>query len=123
MGGICLIGECMKNLSALIAKHEEIYGDQSERITSLPTMTELRMTEDEKRKKQKRDWYHENKEKVLEQQKNFKKKKQQKEWYANNKVQQIDKAKKWNKDNQSARKLIVDRYKNKQKNKGWSNGN
>ena len=123
MGGICLIGECMKNLSELIAKHEEIYGDQSERITSLPTMTELRMTEDEIRKKQKRDWYHENKEKVLEQQKNFKKKKQQKEWYANNKVQQIDKAKKWNKDNQSARKLIVDRYKNKQKNKGWSNGN
>ena len=53
MGGICLIGECMKNLSELIAKHEEIYGDQSERITSLPTMTELRMTEDEKRKKQK----------------------------------------------------------------------
>ena len=123
MGGICLIGECMKNLSELIAKHEEIYGDQSQRITSVPTMTELRMTEDEKRKKQKRDWYHENKEKVLEQQKNFKKKKQQKEWYANNKVQQIDKAKKWNKDNQSARKLIVDRYKNKQKNKGWSNGN
>ena len=123
MGGICLIGECMKNLSELIAKHEEIHGDQSLKITSLPTMTELRMTEDEKRKKQKRDWYHENKEKVLEQQKNFKKKKQQKEWYANNKVQQIDKAKKWNKDNQSARKLIVDRYKNKQKNKGWSNGN
>ena len=123
MGGICLIGDSMRNLSELIAKHEEIYGDQSERITSLPTMTELRMTEDEKRKKQKRDWYHENKEKVLEQQKNFKKKKQQKEWYANNKVQQIDKAKKWNKDNQSARKLIVDRYKNKQKNKGWSNGN
>ena len=123
MGGICLIGECMKNISELIAKHEEIHGDQSLKITSLPTMTELRMTEDEKRKKQKRDWYHENKEKVLEQQKNFKKKKQQKEWYANNKVQQIDKAKKWNKDNQSARKLIVDRYKNKQKNKGWSNGN
>tara|TARA_A100000164_G_scaffold321583_1_gene304335 strand:+ start:658 stop:1029 length:372 start_codon:yes stop_codon:yes gene_type:complete len=123
MGGLCLIGEFMKNLSELIDKHEEIFGDQSLRITSLPTMTELRMTEDEKRKKQKRDWYHENKEKVLEQQKNFKKKKQQKEWYANNKVQQIDKAKKWNKDNQSARKLIVDRYKNKQKNKGWSNGN
>ena len=123
MGGLCLIGEFMKNLSELIDKHEEIFGDQSLRITSLPTMTELRMTEDEKRKKQKRDWYHENKEKVLEQQKNFKKKKQQKECYANNKVQQIDKAKKWNKDNQSARKLIVDRYKNKQKNKGWSNGN
>ena len=74
MGGLCLIGEFMKNLSELIDKHEEIFGDQSLRITSLPTMTELRMTEDEKRKKQKRDWYHENKEKVLEQQKNFKKK-------------------------------------------------
>ena len=123
MGGICFIGECMKNLSELIAKHEEIYGDQSQRITSVPTMTELRMSQEEKRKKQKRDWYHENREKVLDQQKNWKKKKQQKEWYANNKVQQIDKAKKWNKDNQSARKLIVDRYKNKQKNKGWSNGN
>ena len=112
----------MKSISELIDRHEEIFGDQSERITSLPTMTELRMSQEEKRKKQKRDWYHENREKVLEQQKNFKKKKQQKEWYANNKVQQIDKAKKWNKDNQSARKLIVDRYKNKQKNKGWSNG-
>ena len=123
MGGICFIGECMKNLSELIAKHEEIYGDQSQRITSVPTMTELRMSQEEKRKKQKRDWYHENREKVLEQQKNWKKKKQQKEWYDNNRVQQIDKAKKWNKDNQSARKLIVDRYKNKQKNKGWSNGN
>ena len=122
MGGICHIGDSMRNLSELIDKHEEIYGDQSERITSLPTMAELRMSQEEKRKKQKRDWYHENREKVLEQQKNFKKKKQQKEWYANNKVQQIDKAKKWNKDNQSARKLIVDRYKNKQKNKGCSNG-
>ena len=86
----------MKNLSELITKHEEIYGDQSQRITSVPTMTELRMSQEEKRKKQKRDWYHENREKVLEQQKNWKKKKQQKEWYANNKVQQIDKAKKWN---------------------------
>ena len=102
MGGICFIGECMKNLSELIAKHEEIYGDQSQRITSVPTMTELRMSQEEKRKKQKRDWYHENREKVLEQQKNWKKKKQQKEWYANNRTQQIDKAKKWNKDNQSA---------------------
>ena len=120
MGGICLIGECMKNLSELIAKHEEIYGDQSERITSLPTMTELRMTEDEKRKKQKRDWYHENKEKVLEQQKNFKKKKQQKEWYANNRVRCIEKSKKWNKDNPNARKLIVERHKHKGKSCQWT---
>ena len=119
MGGICCIGESMRNLSDLIAKHEEIYGDQSERITSLPTMTELRMTEDEKRKKQKRDWYHENKEKVLEQQKNFKKKKQQKEWYANNRVQQIDKAKKWNKENKGARKLITERYKKGKECQEW----
>ncbi len=124
MGGICLIGEYMQDLSELIRKHEEIYGDQSQRITSVPTMTELRLTPEQKRKKQKRDWYHRNKEEVLEQQKKSeKKKKSQKEWYANNRVQQIDKAKKWNKDNGTARKLIVDRYKNKQKNKGWSNGN
>ena len=112
MGGICLIGEYMQDLSELIRKHEEIYGDQSQRITSVPTMTELRLTPEQKRKKE-----------VLEQQKKSeKKKKSQKEWYANNRVQQIDKAKKWNKDNGTARKLIVDRYKNKQKNKGWSNG-
>ena len=70
----------------------------------------------QKRKKQKRDWYHENREKVLEQQKNWKKKKQQKEWYANNRTQQIDKAKKWNKDNQSSRKLIVESHKQKKGN-------
>ena len=28
MGGLCLIGEFMKNLSELIDKHEEIFGDQ-----------------------------------------------------------------------------------------------
>ena len=126
MGGLCcitIIGECMKNISELIAKHEEIYGDQSQRITSVPTITELRMTEDEKRKKQKRDWYHENKEKVLEQQKNFKKKKQQKEWYANNRVQQIDKAKKWNKENKGARKLITERYKQKGQQCQWTSKN
>ena len=123
MGGICLIGECMKNLSELIAKHEEIYGDQSQRITSVPTTAELRMTEDEKRKKQKRDWYHENREKVLEQQKNWKKKKQQKEWYANNRTQQIDKAKKWNKENKGARKLITERYKQKGQQCQWTSTN
>ena len=47
MGGICYIGESMRNLSDLIAKHEEIYGDQSQRITYLPSMSELRMTNDE----------------------------------------------------------------------------
>ena len=119
MGGICLIGESMQNLSKLIDKHEHIFGDQSEKITSLPTMVDIRMTpeqKEEKRRRQKRDWYHENREKVLEQQKNWKKKKQQKEWYANNRTQQIDKAKKWNKDNQSARKLIVERHKQKKGN-------
>ena len=123
MGGICLIGECMKNLSELIAKHEKIYGDQSQRITSVPTMTELRMSQEEKRKKQKRDWYHENREKVLEQQKNWKKKKQQKEWYDNNRVQQIDKAKKWNKENKGARKLITERYKQKGQQCQWTSTN
>ena len=113
MGGICLIGECMKNLSELIDKHEEIFGDQSQRITSLPTMTELRMTQEEKRKKQKRDWYDRNKEDVKKQRDESKK---QKEWYANNRVQQIDKAKKWNKENQGARKLIVERHKRKKGN-------
>ena len=48
MGGICYIGESMRNLSDLIGKHEEIYGDQSQRITYLPSMSELRMTNDEK---------------------------------------------------------------------------
>ena len=89
----------MKNLSELIDKHEEIFGDQSLRITSLPTMTELRMTEDEKKKKQ------------------------QKEWYANNKVQQIDKAKKWNKANKGARKLITERYKQKGQECQWTSKN
>ena len=42
------IGESMRNLSDLIDKHEEIYGDQSQRITYLPSMSELRMTNDEK---------------------------------------------------------------------------
>ena len=115
MGGICLIGECMKNLSELIDKHEEIFGDQSQRITSLPTMTELRMTQEEKRKKQKRDWYDRNKEDVKKQREESKK---QKEWYANNRVQQIDKSKKWNKENPSARKLIVERH-NKKKGNSW----
>ena len=123
MGGICYIGESMRNLSDLIAKHEEIYGDQSQRITSVPTMTELRMSQEEKRKKQKRDWYHENREKVLEQQKNWKKKKQQKEWYDNNRVQQIDKAKKWNKENKGARKLITERYKQKGQQCQWTSTN
>ena len=110
MGGLCLIGEFMKNLSELIDKHEEIFGDQSLRITSLPTMTELRMTEDEKRKKQKRDWYHENAEAIKEQRKKSGK---QKEWYANNRIRCIEKSKRWNKENKEQRKIITERYNKK----------
>ncbi len=119
----------MKSISELIDKHEEIYGDLTQSVTylsqnmPLPTMADVRMTQDEKRKKQKRDWYHENKEKVLEQQKNYKKKKQQKEWYDNNRVQQIDKAKKWNKANKGARKLITERYKQKGQECQWTSTN
>ena len=133
MGGICycitIIGVSMKNISELINKHEEIYGDLTQSVTylsrnePLPTMVTVRMSQEEKRKKQKRDWYHENREKVLEQQKNFKKKKQQKEWYANNRVQQIDKAKKWNKENKGARKLITERYKQKGQQCQWTSKN
>ncbi len=117
MGGICYIGESMRNLSDLIAKHEEIYGDQSQRITYLPSMSELRMTNDEKRKKQKRDWYDKNKEAVKKQREESKK---QKEWYANNRVRCIEKSKKWNKDNPNARKLIVERHKHKGKSCQWT---
>ena len=68
------IGESMKNLSELI-RHEEIYGDQSQRITYLPSMSELRMTKEEKIKKQKRDWYHKNKELSKNREKRVKNKK------------------------------------------------
>ena len=112
-----------QNLSELIDQHKKKWGDQTERITSAPTMANLRSSSTEKRKKQKRDWYHRNREEVLEQQKNSeKKKKSQKEWYANNRIQQIGKAKKWNKNNPEARKLIVERHNNKNSKRGWSNG-
>jgi uncharacterized protein (DUF342 family) len=119
MGGICHIGESMKNLSELIDKHEEIYGDLSQSVTHLsqtqplPTMADLRMTKEEKRKKQKRDWYDQNKEDVKEQRKESGK---QKEWYANNRIRCIEKATNWNKENQGARKLITERYKSKKGN-------
>ena len=87
MGGICHIGELMR-LSKL-----------------------------DKRKKQKREWYERNREKVLEQQRNSENKKEnQKEWYVNNKDRVIEKSKRWNKINMGARKLIIDRY---QKGKVW----
>ena len=86
-------------------------------------MESLRINE-QKRKKQKRDWYHRNKEAVLTQQRRSeKKKKSQKEWYANNKEMCIAKSKKWNENNPSARKLIMERHKTKNNPKGvWSNG-
>ena len=115
MGGICHIGESMKNISALIDKHEEIWGEQV-RITSLPTIVDIRMSPEERRKKQKREWYERNREEVLEQQKDSeKKKKSQKEWYANNRTRCIEKAKNWNSENKGARKLITERYNRKHK--------
>ena len=76
------------------------------------------------RKTQKREWYHRNKEAVLEQQKNSEsKKKIQKEWYANNKEMCIARAKRWNEKNPSARKLIVERHKTKNNPTGvWNDG-
>ena len=113
-----------KSLSELIDNHQKMHGDTSQRMNSLPTMVSLRMTHEQKRKKQKRDWYHKNKEAVLEQQKNSeRKKKSQKEWYMNNREMCIAKSKRWNADNLSARKLILERYKTKNNPKGeWSNG-
>ena len=70
------------------------------------------MNQNTQRKRQKREWYHRNKELVLEQQKNSeRKKKSQKAWYQKNKQNCIDKAKMWNKENIGARKLIIERYK------------
>ena len=71
------------------------------------------------RKIQKREWYHRNKEAVLEQQKNSKNKKEnQKKWYQQNKKRCIARAKMWNENNPSARKLIVERYKTKNNPRG-----
>ena len=45
----------------------------------------------DKRKKQKREWYESNREKVLEQQKNSENKKtSQREWYVNNKARVME---------------------------------
>ena len=113
MGGICLIGESMQNLSKLIDKHEQLFEDQSERITTLPTMVDIRMTPEqkaEKRRRQKRDWYHEIAEAVKEQRETSGK---QKEWYANNRIRCIEKSKRWNKENKEQRKIITERYNKK----------
>ena len=82
------------------------------------------MNQNTLRKRQKREWYHRNKEVVLEQQKNSeKKKKSQKEWYHRNKKLCIVRAKRWNEDNPSARKLIMERHKTKNNPKRvWSDG-
>jgi len=82
------------------------------------------MNQNTQRKRQKREWYHRNKEAVLEQQKNSKKKKKnQKEWYEKNKKLCIARAKRWNEDNPSARKLIMERHKTKNNPKGvWTDG-
>ena len=74
----------------------------------------------DKRKRQKREWYHRNKEIVLEQQKNSNRKKMsQREWYVNNRDKIIEKAKKWNNTNESARKLIIERYKKGKECQEW----
>ena len=91
MGGICHIGELMR-LSKL-----------------------------DKRKKQKREWYERNREKVLEQQKNSEDKRtSQREWYVNNKDRVMEKSKRWNKLNKGARKLIVDRYQKGKECQEWA---
>ena len=82
------------------------------------------LSQNQKIKIQKRDWYHRNKEKVLAQQKESEKKKRsQKEWYENNKELCIERARKWSENNPTARKLIVQRYTLKKSSLGgWSNG-
>ena len=112
-----------KNLSELIDAHEKVHGKQKS-TPNFPTIQSLRMTNEQKRKKQKRDWYHKNKEKVLKQQKESEsKRRNQKEWYTNNRERCIVKSKKWNKDNPSARRLIVERHKTKNNTEEvWSNG-
>ena len=75
----------------------------------------------DKRKRQKREWYHRNKEIVLEQQKNSeKKKKSQREWYVNNRDEIIEKAKEWNNTNVGARKLIIERYRKGKECQEWA---
>ena len=74
----------------------------------------------DKRKRQKREWYHRNKEIVLEQQKNSNRKKMsQREWYVNNRDKIIEKANRWNNTNVGARKLIIERYKKGKQCQEW----
>ena len=83
------------------------------------------MNQNTQRKRQKREWYHRNKEAVLEQQKSSeKKKKSQKEWYKKNKEKCITRSKMWNKENTGARKLVVERHKHRKGNScQWTSTN
>ena len=75
----------------------------------------------DRRKRQKREWYERNREKVLEQQKNSDKKKtSQREWYVNNRDKIIEKAKRWNNTNVGARKLIIERYRKGKECQEWA---
>ena len=81
----------------------------------------MELTKKDKRKRQKREWYERNREKVLEQQRNSENKKQsQREWYVNNKDRVIEKSKRWNKINMGARKLIIDRYQKGKECQEWA---
>ena len=65
----------------------------------------------EKIKRQKREWYHRNKKKVLKQQKTSeRKKKYLKEWYLRNRQEKIQKSLQWNKENPEKRQLHIQRY-------------
>ena len=75
----------------------------------------------DRRKRQKREWYERNREKVLEQQKNSDKKKtSQRAWYVNNRDKIIEKAKRWNNTNVGARKLIIERYRKGKECQEWA---
>ena len=65
----------------------------------------------EKIKRQKREWYHRNKKKVLKQQKTSEKKKQYiKEWYLKNRQEKIQKSLQWTKENPEKRQLHIQKY-------------
>ena len=65
----------------------------------------------EKIKRQKREWYHRNKKKVLKQQKTSERKKEYlKEWYLKNRQEKIQKSLQWTKENPEKRQLHIQRY-------------
>ena len=65
----------------------------------------------EKIKRQKREWYHRNKKKVLKQQKTSERKKQYlKEWYLKNRQEKIQKSLQWTRENPEKRQLHIQRY-------------